>query len=122
MYFTPPYVLVVIGFFAGITSGLAFQETLKMLVRDWAADSANKTLRTLQQSLSLRVTFLGILLGVCLFLGAGVQLFGVPQLISYAIAAPLAVGTGALVWWQLGKILVMLEEGGSKALELDSMF
>jgi hypothetical protein len=122
LYYTPPYVLLAIGLFAGVASGLAFQATLKMLVKAWAADSANRNLRTLRQDLALKVSFAGIFLGVCVFLASGVAIFAVPTNVAYGLAIPMSILTGVLVWWQLGKILVLLEEGGSAALDIESMF
>jgi hypothetical protein len=40
--------------------------------------------------------------------------------VSYAIALPMTIFIGALVWTQLGKLLDQLQRGGSKAIDLDS--
>lgn len=117
-YPDPPYVLLIAGLLAGATSGIAFEATLKQGVQQWADNRSTRTLADLRGS-ALRVPFLGICIGICVFLASGVQLFGFPTQIAYAIAVPLTILTGLLVWSQLGKILVQLERGGSKALDLD---
>lgn len=119
-YSTPPYVLLLIGLFAGITSGLAFEATLKSGVQDWSQNRSTRTLETLR-GLSLFIPFIGINGGICLFLSAGLQCFGFPGKLAFAFAIPLTLLTAVLVWSQLGKILTQLEQGGSQALDLDSL-
>lgn len=115
----PPYVLLIAGLLAAITSGVAFDATLRQGVQKWSTARSTRTLALLQ-GVALRLPFLGICSGVCVFLASGVQIFGFPTKFAYAIALPLTILTGWLVWTQLGKILVQLERGGSKALDLDS--
>lgn len=115
----PPYVLLVVGLLASIASGTAFEAVLKQSVQDWSKNRSTRTLANLQ-GFPLFMPFLGMSLGVCLFLSSGIQIFGFPTILAYAIALPLTVLTAWLVWWQLGKILVQLERGGSQALDLDS--
>ena len=116
----PPYFLLVAGLFISITSGLAFEATLKQAVQDWSKNRSTRTLAALQ-GMQLFVPFIGIGAGASLFLGSGMEIFGFSTELSYAIAVPLTIGTSWLVWSQLGKILVQLERGGSQALDLDSL-
>ena len=115
----PPYFLLVFGLFAGITCGLAFEATLKQKVQEW---SRNRSTRTLAQmkGIQLLLPFLGIAAGICVFLAAGLEIFGFPTWLSYSISLPLTLLIGFLVWSQLAKLLAQLERGGSKALDLDA--
>jgi hypothetical protein len=115
----PPYVLLVVGLFISLTSGVAFESVLKKSVQDWSKNRSTRTLATLQ-GMQLFLPFLGIFLGICLFLSSGMEVFGFTTNLSYAIALPLTVLIGWLIWSQLGKILLQLERGGSQALDLDS--
>ncbi len=119
-YLEPPYFLLVAGLFIGITSGVAFEATLKELVQEWYRQRSSRTLATMQGS-HLQVPYFGISAGIALFLGSGLEIFGFSRFLSYAVALPLTVLTAWLVWSQLGKILVQLERGGSKAIDLDSI-
>lgn len=115
----PPFVLLAFGLFIGITCGAAFEAVLKQKVQEW------KTKRSIEifeqmQGLSLRLPFFGICLGVCVFLASGLQIFGLFGWVSYAASLLMTILTGGLVWDQLGKVLVALRKGGSKALDLDS--
>lgn len=118
-YPDPPYFLLIAGLLISITSGLAFEATLKQAVQEWANNRSTRTLARLQGS-ALRLPYLGICVGICVFLASGVQIFNFPAGLAYAIAASLTLFIGLLVWSQLGKILIQLERGGSKALDLDS--
>ncbi|XWK87036.1 MAG: hypothetical protein U7127_22940 [Phormidium sp.] len=115
----PPYFLLVAGMLAGLTSGLAFEATLKELVQEWARTRSSRILANLQ-GVQLQLPFLGICIGVCVFLGSGLEIFGFPTWLSYAISIPLTIFMGWLVWYQLGKLLMQLNKGGSRALDLDS--
>jgi len=118
-YYSPPIILLVAGLLASLTSGLAFDATLRMSIREW---SKNKSTRTLAQArgLSLLLPFLGICGGVSFFLASGLQIFGFPSMLALAIALPLTLLIGGLVWFQLGQVLRQIEQGGSAALDLDS--
>ncbi|WP_239651910.1 hypothetical protein [Neosynechococcus sphagnicola] len=105
---------------ASLASGSAFDATLKQLVREWANNRSSLTLAQMK-GLSLFLPFVGIAGGACVFLASGVEIFGFPRWISYGLSVPMTLGIGRLVWTQLNSTLVQLEQGGSQALDLDSI-
>lgn len=115
----PPYLLLVAALVASLASGLAFQAVLKQSVKEWSENRSTRTLANMR-GWSLLTPFLGMAGGSCFFLAAGVEIFGLPTKFAYAVSIPLTIFIAWLVWWQLGKILVQLEQGGSAALDLDS--
>ena len=115
----PPYFLLLFGFFIGITSGLAFEGTLKQKVGEWAKNPSAQTLEQVQ-GFGLLLPFWGICLGVWVFLASGLEIFSISPWLAYGIALLITIFIAALVWWQLGKLLEQLEQGGSKALDLDA--
>jgi hypothetical protein len=120
MFYDPPYFLLVAGLFIGLTSGKAFEATLKQAVQTWNKTRSGATLKQ-ATGLSLSLPFLGICMGICLFLASGLNIYGLPLDFSYAASVLLTIGTGVLVWSQLKKLLVLLQQGGSKALDLDAL-
>lgn len=116
-YPDPPYVLLIAGLLASIASGMAFEATLKQGVQAWSKNRSTRTLANLQGT-QLLIPFLGMSGGVLFFLASGMEIFGFATKISYIFALPLTLLTSLLVWSQLGKILIQLERGGSKALDL----
>ena len=119
-YFSPPYFLLVAGLLAAVACGKAFEETLKQQVNLWSKSRSSRILEELQGP-QLLIPYLGICMGTLVFLGCGTMIFGVPASFSFALAIILTAMTGVLLWVQLGKILVILQEGGSKALDLDAL-
>lgn len=115
----PPYFLLIFGFLVGITCGSAFEATLKEKVNTWSKDSTIANLEKIQGT-DLLLPFLGICIGICVFLSSGLEVFLMNPWIAYAIALPMTIFIGVLVWSQLGKLLLQLQKGGSKALDLDA--
>ncbi len=115
----PPYVLLVIGLLASLASGKAFEVTLKQSVQEWSKTHSTRILSNLQGT-QLLVPFLGISGGICIFLASGLIIFGFPTWLSFILSTVLTIATSLLIWFQLGKLLLMLEQGGSQALDLDS--
>ena len=116
----PPWVLLISGFLIGITCGLAFETVLKQKVNDW-----NKLVTTghkadLAEMRILQIPFIGICIGICIFLASGLEIFLYSRLISYSFSLPLTILIGVLIWSQLKKLIVQLLEGGSQALDLDT--
>lgn len=118
-YPEPPYFLLVIGVLVALTSGTAFSATLKQIVQKWSSDRAANVKAQLPTGLLL-VPFLGISAGVCIFLSAGLEIFGLLGWLSYAVAIPLTLLIGCLVWYQLGSMFALVEQKGFQSLDLDS--
>ena len=121
LFAQPPYLLLLLGLLISVACGLAFQKVLKETVQQWYKAAANNT-ETNVDTLSVLIPFLGICGGIFAFLLAGLEIVINAWKISGAIALPLTIITGRLVWSQLKVLLVKLQEGGSKALDLDNIF
>jgi hypothetical protein len=114
----PPYFMLVVGLFIGITCGLSFESLLKKRVYAWSKNPAKYQLDDIKAG-GLQFPFFGICLGICVFLAAGLEIFNLSTLFAYLIAIPLTLFTANLIWSQLRDVLRQLEKGGSKALDLD---
>jgi hypothetical protein len=115
----PPYFLLIFGLLAGVTCGLAFEATLKQNLKQWTKKPTNQAIEQVQ-GFNLQFPFLGICLGICVFLSAGLEIFIFDRWLAYAISLPLTIFIAGLVWKQLGILLQQLQRGGSKAIDLDS--
>ena len=118
MYFQPPYFLLLAGLLVALTSGAAFEATLKQMVEAWQANPETHSLENLQKS-GVWFPYVGITLGVGLFLSSGMQIFGFPLELAVTFALPLTLGSALLVWSQLKSLLQQIERGGSRSLDLD---
>jgi len=121
VYYTaqPPYALLVIGLLVSLTSGAAFYATLTESAKLWSSKSSEYDISRLQGP-KLLFPFVGIFAGACVFLSSGLAVFGFPTTIAYLISLPVTLLVSGLVWYQLGQVLIQLQQGGSQALDLDS--
>ncbi len=113
-----PYVLLFVGLFTSLTSGVAFGAVLKESVENYLRDRTPEHL-SLLRGLALQLPFAGICMGVCLFLASSVEIFAFSTKLSYAIALPLTILIGVLVWFQLLQILSEIERKGIQALDFE---
>lgn len=98
----PPYALIFVGLFILFTCGLAFALAATSEIGYWYGNpSAQRFARW--ESLRLLIPFVGGLVGFWVFLGASLQVFGVPGLLSWALALVLSGFTGFFTWGQLGR-------------------
>ena len=118
-YPSAPYVLLAAGFLASVTSGLAFSETLKQSIQTWTENRETMSLMEIR-NFNLLVPFIGIGVGVCVFLASGVQIFAFSARAAYTLSLPLTVIGGFMLWYQLGQVLGQIQKGGSRALDLDA--
>ncbi|MFB6277150.1 MAG: hypothetical protein ABEI32_13520 [Halothece sp.] len=117
----PPYLLLLFGILISVACGTAFEKVLKNNVQKWYQTPKSEKPDSVQTP-SLFLPFVGICLGIFFFLGAGLEVVINAWKISVAIALPLTLITGRLVWSQLGKLLIKLQQGGSQALDLEDLF
>lgn len=119
MYYLPPpvpYLLIAVGLFAAFTSGLAFQETLKLKANSLVQNPTSQTNKQIQ-GLELFIPFVGMCFGVCLMIATGLETFNISRPITYLISILTTVGIGALIWWQLGKLLLQIQQAYAKKPE-----
>jgi uncharacterized membrane protein YhdT len=115
----PPYFLLLAGIFIGITCGVAFSDTLKQNVARWKVDRRNLKLEG-TDDITLRLPFLGMAIGIVIFLSAGLDIFGFPSWLSFSISVPMTIFIAVLLWFQLKVVFRQLDRGGSPALDLDA--
>jgi len=109
----PPYLLIAVGLFMSLSSGVVFAKLIKQLVKEWSENSATCNIVSMR-GLTLQIPYLGIASGALIFLSSSLQLFGFTNLVAYSICLPLTIGTGLIVWIQLSKILDKMERGINK--------
>jgi hypothetical protein len=115
----PPYFLLLAGLFIGISCGAAFSDTLKYNVSRWSKDRTNRSLAEMDD-ITLRLPFVGIAIGIVIFLTAGLAIFGFPNWLACSISFPMTLFIAALLWFQLKVVFRQLDRGGSPALDLDA--
>ena len=116
----PPYFLLVAGLFVSLTSGVAFSTTLKQTVRQWSKESSHHLLSDLK-GIPLAMPFIGIAIGICIFLSAGLEIFSFPASIAFSASLVLTALSSGLIWYQLNQLFARVErDGAAAAFDLDS--
>lgn len=115
----PPYFLLLVGFLAALTSGLALSGTLKVIVQKWPSERTENT-KPRSSLKQLLVPFIGITGGTCIFLSSGLEIFGFPSSLALGVGLPISLFTCLLVWLQLGSMMTFIEREGMQSLDLDS--
>jgi hypothetical protein len=117
----PPYFLVMIAALMGLACGKAFEVSLKQKADAWAKGRSPQPLSEVQE-LRLILPFAGICICSWIFLGSGLTIFAVSWALGFSVAFLVVMISAVLVWSQLTQLLKTLEEGGSEALEITSIF
>ncbi len=116
----PPLVLMFTGLFIGITSCTAFVVSLKQLLKAWSKNRSTLNLANLQ-GVQVFFPFLGVGLGICIFLASCLEVFAFSGFIAYGFSLPLTVLMAGLVWYQLTRLFNQLEERGLRGIDLDDL-
>lgn len=119
MFPEPPIILIVFGIFAGITSGVAFEAGLKRTAIAWRQGRRDQKLEEMLGS-DLIIPYLGICAGSCIFLAASLEIFSAARWLAFLVSVPIVALSGRLIWVQMGKLMLEIQEGGSAAVDLDT--
>lgn len=113
----PPYLLAGLGLAIGVLCGLTFSRLVRNRLDGWKQDRlALLPLGTAETTMS----YSGTLLGVTLFIGGSLQVFGFAPGASYLIALLLSLLTGGALWVQLERLMRQVESGNFKAVDFDN--
>jgi hypothetical protein len=114
----PPIFLVLVGLFISVTCGFAFSEQLKGLLSAWKVDR-QLPIGDLPGG-GLRIAYLTMTIGLGIFLGAGMQVFGFPDWLAWAVALPTTVLTAGGFWWQTSRVMQQIQRGTFRVTDFDN--
>ena len=113
----PPYFLAGAGFAIGVLCGLTFGRQVQAKLESWKQDRISLLpLGTPEISLS----FSGTLIGITLFIGCCLQIFGFASGAALLVALLLSLLTGGALYAQLEGLMKQVEEGNFKAVDFDN--
>lgn len=113
----PPYVLAGVGLAIGVVCGLTFARLVSQRLDGWKQD------RLALLPLARRETILpwiGTQLGVTLFIGASLQVFGFSSGASLLVAMLMSLATAGALWMQLVRLMGQVEAGNFRAVDFDN--
>ena len=116
-YLQPPYVVAGVGLAMGVLCGLTFARLVQDKLNGWKQDRlALLPLGCFETNLS----YTGIVLGITLFIGGSLQIFGFAAGAAFLVALLLSLATAGALWVQLERLMSQVENGTFSAVDFDN--
>lgn len=113
----PPYLLAGLGFAMAVLCGLTFSRLVQDRLEGWKQDR----LPLLPFASPISVPpFAGLVLGVTLFIGGSLQVFGFSAGAALLVSLVLSLLTGGAMWAQLERLMSQVQEGNFRAVDFDN--
>ena len=113
----PPYMLAGIGLAVGVLCGLTFGKLVQNKLDGWKQDRF--ALLPLGNA-EITMSYAGTLIGITLFIGSCLQIFGFASGAALLVALVLSLLTGGALWVQLERLMTQVESGNFKAVDFDN--
>ncbi len=116
-FLQPPYVVAGVGLAMGVLCGLTFARLVQDKLNGWKQDRlALLPLGCFETNLS----YTGIVLGITLFIGGSLQVFGFAAGAAYLVALLLSLAPAGALWVQLERLMLQVENGTFSAVDFDN--
>jgi len=113
----PPYLMAGVGLLMGVLCGLTFGRQVQEKLDGWKQDRlALLPLATAEITMS----YAGTLIGITLFIGCCLQIFGFSAGAALLVAFVLSMLTGGALFAQLERLMQQVESGNFKAVDFDN--
>jgi hypothetical protein len=113
----PPYMLAGIGLAMAVLCGLTFARMVQNRLEGWKQDR----LALLPiANLETTMPYAGLVIGVTLFIGASLQVFGFAAGAALLVAFVLSLLTGGALWVQLERLMAQVQDGTFRAVDFDN--
>ena len=113
----PPYALAGLGLLISILCGLTFAKLVQLRLDGWKQDRL--ALLPLS-SVETVLPYAGLVVGVTLFIGGSLQVFGFAGGTALLVAFVLSLLTAGALWVQLQRLMAQVEAGNFKAVDFDN--
>jgi hypothetical protein len=113
----PPYLVAGLGLAIGVLCGLTFARMVQNRLDGWKQDRlALLPLGTWE----LTLAYTGVVIGVTLFIGGSLQVFGFAPGAALLVSFVLAIATAGALWVQLERLMEQVQAGNFKAVDFDN--
>ena len=113
----PPYLMAGIGLLMSVLCGLTFGRLVQNKLDGWKEDRL--PLLPLATA-EILLSFSGTLIGVTLFIGCCLQIFGFAAGAALLVALVMSLLTGGALFAQLERLMQQVEDGNFKAVDFDN--
>jgi hypothetical protein len=113
----PPFFLAGVGLAIGVVCGLTFSRLIRDRLDGWKQDRLALLPLGSPQTVA---AYAGLELGVTLFIGGSLQVFGFGGGTALLVALLLSLLTGGALWVQLERLMGQVENGSFRAVDFDN--
>ena len=113
----PPYLVAGLGLAIAMLCGLTFAKLVQQRLEGWKQDRL--ALLPLGTAV-VTIPYMGIVLGITLFIGGGLQVFGFSAGAALLVSFVLSVGTAGALLVQLERLMGQVQDGTFSAVDFDN--
>ncbi len=113
----PPYLVAALGLAIALLCGLTFAKLVQQRLDGWKQDRL--ALLPLGTAV-VTIPYMGVVLGITLFIGGGLQVFGFSAGAALLVSFVLSVGTAGALWVQLERLMGQVQDGTFSAVDFDN--
>ena len=113
----PPYLVAGVGLAIGVLCGLTFARLVQNKLEGWKQDRL--ALLPLA-SATTTLPYIGVVIGITLFIGGSLQVFGFSSGAALLVSFVLSIGTAGALWVQLERLMAQVENGTFSAVDFDN--
>jgi hypothetical protein len=113
----PPYLVAGLGLAIAMLCGLTFAKLVQQRLEGWKQDRLQ--LLPLGAAV-ITIPYMGVVLGVTLFIGGSLQVFGFSAGAALLVSFVLSVGTAGALWVQLERLMGQVQDGTFSAVDFDN--
>ena len=113
----PPYLVAGVGLAIAMLCGLTFAKLVEQRLEGWKQDRL--ALLPLGTAV-VTIPYMGVVLGITLFIGGSLQVFGFSAGAALLVSFVLSVGTAGALWVQLERLMSQVQDGTFSAVDFDN--
>ena len=113
----PPYLVAGVGLAIAMLCGLTFAKLVEQRLEGWKQDRL--ALLPLGTAV-VTIPYMGVVLGITLFIGGSLQVFGFSAGAALLVSFVLSVATAGALWVQLERLMGQVQDGTFSAVDFDN--
>ncbi|MFM9104356.1 MAG: hypothetical protein ACKOPS_24825 [Cyanobium sp.] len=113
----PPYLVAGAGLAISVLCGLTFARLVQDRLEGWKQDRL--ALLPLGNA-ATTLPYIGVVIGVTLFIGGSLQVFGFSSGAALLVSFILSLGTAGALWVQLERLMGQVQDGTFSAVDFDN--
>jgi hypothetical protein len=113
----PPYLIAGLGLAIAMLCGLTFAKLVEQRLEGWKQDRL--PLLPLGTAV-VTIPYMGVVVGITLFIGGSLQVFGFSAGAALLVSFVLSIGTAGALWVQLERLMGQVQDGTFSAVDFDN--